>query len=75
VVFLGERCDGEINVTEIQDHLDLTGELSISVMPRSREYIYSSPCDFVRYYLLSITENLHRGTVQNTKNFKCETLI
>ncbi|XP_067207687.1 retinal guanylyl cyclase 2 isoform X2 [Linepithema humile] len=35
VVFLGEKCDGEINVTEIQDHLDLTGELSISVMPRS----------------------------------------
>lgn len=38
VVFLGGRCDGEINVTEIQDRLDLTGELSISVMPRSREY-------------------------------------
>ncbi|XP_012537181.2 retinal guanylyl cyclase 2 [Monomorium pharaonis] len=39
-IFLGERCDGEeINVTEIQDHLEraaeLAGELSISVMPRS----------------------------------------
>lgn len=43
MIFLGERCDGEINITEIQDHLerapDLAGELSISVMPRSREYI------------------------------------
>ncbi|XP_025163076.1 retinal guanylyl cyclase 2 isoform X2 [Harpegnathos saltator] len=38
VVFLGERCDREINVTEIQDHLERApdaGELSISVMPRS----------------------------------------
>ncbi|XP_071631245.1 retinal guanylyl cyclase 2 isoform X1 [Temnothorax longispinosus] len=37
IIFLGERCDGEINVTEIQDHLerDLAGEHSISVMPRS----------------------------------------
>ncbi|XP_011882602.1 PREDICTED: retinal guanylyl cyclase 2 [Vollenhovia emeryi] len=39
IIFLGERCDGEINVTEIQDHLerspDLAGELSISVLPRS----------------------------------------
>ncbi|XP_029170688.1 retinal guanylyl cyclase 2 isoform X2 [Nylanderia fulva] len=38
VVLLGERCDREINVTEIQDHLaapDVVGELSISVMPRS----------------------------------------
>ncbi|XP_070151794.1 retinal guanylyl cyclase 2 isoform X1 [Polyergus mexicanus] len=37
VVFLGERCDQEINVTEIQDYLaapDVAGELSISVMPR-----------------------------------------
>lgn len=42
IIFLGDRCDGEINVTEIQDHLEhasaLAGELSISVMPRSREY-------------------------------------
>ncbi|KYN04499.1 Retinal guanylyl cyclase 2 [Cyphomyrmex costatus] len=39
IIFLGERCDGEINITEIQDHLehapDLTSELSISVLPRS----------------------------------------
>ncbi|XP_032677581.1 retinal guanylyl cyclase 2 isoform X3 [Odontomachus brunneus] len=38
IVFLGEKCDWEINVTEIQDHLERTpdaGELSISVMPRS----------------------------------------
>ncbi|EFN69634.1 Retinal guanylyl cyclase 2 [Camponotus floridanus] len=39
VVFLGEKCDREINVTEIQDHLaasdEVAGELSISVMPRS----------------------------------------
>lgn len=54
VIFLGERCDGEeINVTEIQDHLerapDLAGELSISVMPRSREYAY---LDFIRRYRL-----------------------
>ncbi|XP_011692309.1 PREDICTED: retinal guanylyl cyclase 2 [Wasmannia auropunctata] len=39
IIFLGERCDGEINITEIQDHLErapnLAGELSISVMPRS----------------------------------------
>ncbi|XP_014477506.1 PREDICTED: retinal guanylyl cyclase 2 isoform X2 [Dinoponera quadriceps] len=38
IVFLGERCDWEINVTEIQDHLERApdaGELSISVMPRS----------------------------------------
>lgn len=42
IVFLGERCDWEINVTEIQDHLERVpdaGELSISVMPRSRECI------------------------------------
>jgi len=43
IIFLGERCDREINITEIQDHLesapDLIGELSISVMPRSRKYI------------------------------------
>ena len=42
IIFLGERCDGEINITEIQNHLehapDLTNELSISVLPRSREY-------------------------------------
>lgn len=45
IIFLGEKCDGEINVTEIQDHLehasDLAGELSISVMSRSREYLVS----------------------------------
>ncbi|XP_072756231.1 retinal guanylyl cyclase 2 isoform X1 [Anoplolepis gracilipes] len=37
VVYLGERCDREINVTEIQDYLasDVAGELSISVIPRS----------------------------------------
>ncbi|KYM85144.1 Retinal guanylyl cyclase 2 [Atta colombica] len=39
IIFLGERCDGEINITEIQNHLehapDLTNELSISVLPRS----------------------------------------
>ncbi|KAL0114110.1 hypothetical protein PUN28_011433 [Cardiocondyla obscurior] len=39
VIFLGDRCDGYMNVTEIQDHLDratdLPGELSIGVMPRS----------------------------------------
>ncbi|XP_020277564.1 retinal guanylyl cyclase 2 isoform X2 [Pseudomyrmex gracilis] len=37
VVFLGEGCDGEINVTAIQDRLerevDLDDDLSISVMP------------------------------------------
>lgn len=57
VVFLGERCDQEINVTEIQDYLaapDVAGELSISVMPRPREYIATCPSEFVDTALLSI---------------------
>jgi len=47
VVFLGEGCHREINVTEIQDRL-LEGpaaadELTISVLPRSRESTSGSP--------------------------------
>jgi len=47
VIFLGEGCHREINVTEIQDRL-LEGpaaadELTISVLPRSRESISGSP--------------------------------
>lgn len=48
VIFLGEGCHGEMNVTEIQDHLqratDPTGKLTINVLPRSRECIVFSGC-------------------------------
>lgn len=63
IIFLGERCDGEINTTEIQDHLerapDLTGELSVSVIPRSREYIR-----YLRSMILFIQQRRGAGVAE-----------
>lgn len=78
VIFLGERCDGEeINVTEIQDHLerapDLAGELSISVMPRSREY--ATRVGLYPTILLIQEREARRRDARVTANFNTATPI